>query len=760
MLYQAVAEVASRRPENVAVRTPFGGAETYREFLARIDRLAAGLARHGIAPGSVVACRGLPNSPDYPAFILAVAKIGACYVPLIREFDEEDVRTALRLARPELAVVSEANSTLEGVREATLEELHDAGAAGEPEGAGHGEELSAGRFRLLWSSGSTGFPKMIACRQDRLLPERQRWVRHIAVTETDVLFCRHTLDVAHATDLHLLTALLAGAQVVLADPDDSPEQLLAQLAACGATVMSALPRHYDQLAAAAEKHEQGPLPALRLALCGGTYVGPEVARRCARSLGIRLRELYGSTEYGLAAVDLKPSADADPYLPLVPGVSARLNPLTADEPDVGELVLSSPWTSEGYLNNDTAHARTFREGEYWTGDVARRNASGEYRVLGRVSEALTSSQGLLLTPGLDEDLVAHCPVGESVSLAVDPEGRGDRVRVTVRPAPGHAEADVLAAVQRRLRDTHGLKGTVRVTRRIPYTAVGKPNKAVIRRMWDAPGKPPLVMIPGLATTGRYLDGLVAEFADEHDVIVWDLPGHGTHFDPDDTVTSAPTLDSAARALRDHLDDLNLCGATLLGWSLGAAVAYTYLNRYGPHRVARLVSVEMTPRLLVGEDWTHAAFGRLDAEGALALLKQIWTDYDGFVTDLVRSSFADGSTPDPSLQHALTTASKNCRPADVVALWTDALCLDWREQLAALPLPTLLVHGARSQVFPSGVGDWLADTIPHARLVRLERSGHMPFLEQRKEFVAELRAFHAVTAASTQKNQKGSTEDDG
>jgi pimeloyl-ACP methyl ester carboxylesterase len=48
---------------------------------------------------------------------------------------------------------------------------------------------------------------------------------------------------------------------------------------------------------------------------------------------------------------------------------------------------------------------------------------------------------------------------------------------------------------------------------------------------------------------------------------------------------------------------------------------------------------------------------------------------------------------------------------------------WRERLAGLDVPTLVVHGTEDPVFPLGHGDALAHEIPGAELLTLEGGGH-------------------------------------
>ncbi|WP_416903335.1 alpha/beta fold hydrolase [Micromonospora echinospora] len=755
MLYDAVRAVARRDPQAPAVRTTDGDAATYAQLCAMADRVAGGLNRAGVGDGHVVAV-SMDNSVGYVALILAVARLGATYVPMIREFGTRDVRTALELTGPTVVVADGRRAPLPGTTPVSAladllaaEPLPPTPVAATP-----------GRFRLLWTSGSTGFPKMMAWRQDKFVAERRRWIRHTGLTARDVFFCRHPLDVAHATDLHVFSALLGGGELVLGDPQAGPEEQLRALEGSGATVMSALPRHYEQLIEAA-RQTGADVGSLRLPFCGGTYVSPQLIRDCDAVLGVRIRQLYGSTEFGLAAVNLTDTVQTDADMSLVRGVSARLEPVSAGDPggvrdSVGELVLRSAYTSEGYLNNPQAHVRTFRDGEYWTGDVAQRNPDGSYRILGRVSEALTAREGLLLAPMLDEEIQQHCPVRESVALPVEPGAGGSRVVVVARPEPEVPPAQVEASV-RAVLDGHGLTGPIHLVAALAYTAVGKPHKSLLRRQWVPPEgetavaadrtvnllrhrrlsrTPTLLFVPGLAMTSAYFDGVAADLSQDHEVVMVDLPGHGGNPDPG----PGWTIDDAARAVRGVVERLDLRDVTLVGWSLGAGVAWTYLDLFGTDRVSRLVSVEMSPRLLVGEDWPHAAFGGLDAAGAIQTQRALWADPQAFQDDLVRRSFAAGIEPDPATLRRLTAETRSCAVVSVLALWLDVLTRDWREQLATTSLPTLLVHGARSQVYPTDVGSWLRGAMPDARLETFAHSGHMPFLEEPEKFTSVLRDF--------------------
>ncbi|MDG4859418.1 alpha/beta hydrolase [Streptomyces sp. T-3] len=256
--------------------------------------------------------------------------------------------------------------------------------------------------------------------------------------------------------------------------------------------------------------------------------------------------------------------------------------------------------------------------------------------------------------------------------------------------------------------------------------------------------PAVLMIPGLGATAAFFDRAVADLSRDHTVVTVDLPGHGRT----PRGTQEPTLQSAAVQLRGVIHELGLDQLTLVGWSLGATLAWTYLERFGTDGVRRLVSVDQSPQLLSDDGWEYAAFGSLDRQGGQDLLASVMQDPAAFLANLIRGSFAAGSEPAPELVAELLAHSASCDPAALRSLLADALAQDWRERVGALTLPTLLVHGGRSAVYPPEVGAWLAKVFPVCRLEVLETAGHLCFIEEPERFADAIRTFETSGTSGT------------
>jgi acyl-coenzyme A synthetase/AMP-(fatty) acid ligase len=472
-LFEAVARIASNGPCVIAIEGLSGQRCTYQALVDRAEAQALSLHALGVNSGDCIAvyCN---TSISYASLILAVCRLGASYVPILNNFDLEARKRAFQAAMPVLVVHDGVRSySAFGRPSILLDSLVDA----TPYPCSLPMPGREYLFRKLWSSGSTGGSKLIGWTQQKLLKERLRWQNHVGLKRSDRYFCKHPLDVAHATDLHLFSALLSGATCILNDVQSRGASLWESIADYRPTVMSALPEHYrDWLRLHRSTGLRLP-STIRLAMCGGTYVSPETAGDVADGLGLELRQIYGSTEFGLAMISEEATGD----LVLVNGVGARLEPVSEmAAQNLGHLVLISDCMSEGYLGQVDLHAPAFREGEYGTGDVVEVISPSIYRIVGRTKELLHVGERIITTSMVDRRIQAELRF-QNFATVIDP-GSSKSVTVFVDQSPGNPADE--ARLRRNIAEVTeplGLSPSVVFLHPFPYTEVGKPDKAVLRQ---------------------------------------------------------------------------------------------------------------------------------------------------------------------------------------------------------------------------------------------------------------------------------------
>lgn len=245
---------------------------------------------------------------------------------------------------------------------------------------------------------------------------------------------------------------------------------------------------------------------------------------------------------------------------------------------------------------------------------------------------------------------------------------------------------------------------------------------------EAGSGPPLVLLHGLACHGGFFAEQIAALAARHRVLAPDLPGHGGS-----AAHGARTVEAAAEAVCKLLDDRDLGDATLVGWSMGAQIAYAAYARDRGARIGRLVIVDMTPKMLTEDGWSLGVTGGLDRTRAERAARAMEADWRACLPAVAANMFAAGrEAPEPLRRFALEELSR-ADGAVVAALWRSLTEQDFRPLLPTIAVPVAIVHGAQSRIYGSAVARYQAEAIPQARLVAFAGSGHSPHLEEPAAF---------------------------
>ncbi|MFZ5608266.1 MAG: alpha/beta fold hydrolase [Pseudomonadota bacterium] len=247
---------------------------------------------------------------------------------------------------------------------------------------------------------------------------------------------------------------------------------------------------------------------------------------------------------------------------------------------------------------------------------------------------------------------------------------------------------------------------------------------------------PLIFLHGWAMGGAAFEPQIDGLARRFRLIVPDLRGHGA---------SSPLGDGeGVEALADDIAQLmaqrDLKDALCCGWSMGAMVAWALLQRHGEARFAGLVVIDMTPRIANEAGWDLGMIGGHDREAARRATLNMRRGWRTYCPIFVPRIFAAAGKPDADLVARVTQLAQGNDVASMAGLWQSMVAQDFRAFLAKLSLPTLIVHGARSQLYDAATARWLAARLPHASLACFSRSGHAPHLEEPHRFNRVVGAF--------------------
>jgi pimeloyl-ACP methyl ester carboxylesterase len=244
---------------------------------------------------------------------------------------------------------------------------------------------------------------------------------------------------------------------------------------------------------------------------------------------------------------------------------------------------------------------------------------------------------------------------------------------------------------------------------------------------------PLVLISGWTFSSAVFDRNVERLAQSHRVLTVDVRGNGRSAG----VAHGWDIPTAAGDVAALVSALDLEGAVLIGWSMGAQVAVnTVLSDAGS--IAGLVVVDMTPRVLAEDGWPHAAFGGLTADAAFGIAGGFQVDRETTGGSLLPAFFA--SPPDEATAAHFGEDHARSSTEAVVSYLASMAAQDLRGRAAEIGVPTLVLTGERSAVYPTDVGAWWAAQVPQATHQAVAGAGHALFWEQPEAFAEAVERF--------------------
>jgi long-chain acyl-CoA synthetase len=157
--------------------------------------------------------------------------------------------------------------------------------------------------------------------------------------------------------------------------------------------------------------DQLGLRRARWALTGGAPLGPDTFR-FFRSIGVNLKQVYGSTET-TGLVSLQPSAEANPTTAgrACPGIEVKIA-------DRGEVLVRGPVIFKGYLKNDEATREVIdADGWFRTGDAGFVDPRGHLVIIDRAKDVGALRDGTPFAPQFIENKLKFSPfIREAVAF--------------------------------------------------------------------------------------------------------------------------------------------------------------------------------------------------------------------------------------------------------------------------------------------------------------------------------------------------------
>ncbi|OAG72018.1 peroxidase [Gluconobacter japonicus] len=238
---------------------------------------------------------------------------------------------------------------------------------------------------------------------------------------------------------------------------------------------------------------------------------------------------------------------------------------------------------------------------------------------------------------------------------------------------------------------------------------------------------PLVMIHGWTFSGRFFHRNVEALSEHARVITMDLRGHGRSDKPKHGYRIA----RIAADLRDLIGALNLQDVTVLGWSIGCPVIWSYLELFGQDRLRSAIFVQQTPKQYYSPEWKLGHATCYDQAGLAYLQQQVFLDSENFD----QTNLADCLSHEiPKDEKAFLLREMAASPGYArSAMMADHTTQDWRDVLPHFSLRSLMMVAEKDKILPAGGPAWVADHMPNCEAVFFKDSAHMVFIDETEKF---------------------------
>ena len=238
----------------------------------------------------------------------------------------------------------------------------------------------------------------------------------------------------------------------------------------------------------------------------------------------------------------------------------------------------------------------------------------------------------------------------------------------------------------------------------------------------------LILLHGYLESSDVWEEFAKLFEDEYFVVCIDLPGHGKSASAEEN----RGMEQMAKAVIAVCDELSIPSFHLVGHSMGGYVAMELLHKY-PERLNSVV-------LFHSHCHADSEEKKKNREREIELVRNgkkeliINTSIPKLFGDENLEVFSD------AIENSLRIAHQTTDPGIVAALQAMKSRPDHSSTLAQTSLPVLLVGGAKDNLIPFKMMEQMKTLSPTLRLVCLEKSGHMGFIEEKDKAAEELKVF--------------------
>ncbi len=497
---------ADLTPERIGlVELETGKRYTYQDLNVRANRLANFMQDAlGVQKGDRVSILA-KNSVVYIDLLFGLPKIGAIFSPFnwrltAREliYMVHDLEPKVLICEPEFVPVLEEMRTelgdvrLVAVRGAVIEgaiNYEEGVAAASKQEPIQPEMDGETPYAILYTSGTTGNPK------GAIIPHRQVLYNCFntsgcwGITEDDISPVYTPLFHAGGLFVFLTPLFYLGGKIILAR-EFNAENSLQWILEEKCSVILGVPTLF-QMWMDSPMFEDADFSHVRYFISGGAPCPPGLMQAWREKKQVNFRQGYGLTEVGVNCFSM---TDEDSVRkngsvgkPIFHSKMRVVDPESGADSAVGEageLLIWGPHVCAGYWQNPEATAESIKDGWFYTGDMAHKDADGFYYIDGRYKDMIKSGGENIYAAEVEAVYREHPAVQDAALIGMADEMWGEVGLMIVLLEQGMAvtEEELKAFCMDKLAK-YKIPKKVEFTTEIPYSAYGKVEKIKLREQY-------------------------------------------------------------------------------------------------------------------------------------------------------------------------------------------------------------------------------------------------------------------------------------
>jgi long-chain acyl-CoA synthetase len=456
---------------------------TYGTLFSMVQDMTSFLVSRGVGHGDRVAIL-LPNSLEFITSFFGVLEIGAISVPLNTAYKETELQYYISNSSPRIILTEEA------LRPIAEKSAHKTGASVVVviKGAITDYSYSSNgvsrkvQYNLipddeaiyLYSTGSTGKPKCVARTHANLIALAENHTQTVGWTEDDkILF---VVSLSHTYGLgNFISAIKVGATLYVLSSFNR-NRVIDMIEGEAITVFPAVPFMLDVLAKTYLPKRRDS-SSLKLVISAGSPLSKEVFYRFHEKFGIYPRQLYGSTETGVIAINLSQDIEGkfDSVGRPVKNVEVKIlreDGSVAGVGEEGEIAVKSTSMTSGYRNLPRDTMSVFKNGYYHTGDLGTKDKEGYIRIVGRKKMFINISGNKVNPREVEHQIAAHSKVREVVVFGVSDNEGNEVVKAVIVPKDDLTVKEIYEFCQGKIADFK-IPRIIEIRESIPKGPTGK-----------------------------------------------------------------------------------------------------------------------------------------------------------------------------------------------------------------------------------------------------------------------------------------------